>query len=63
VFDLVECRLERIVSIDGEVGGDDGELRAFTDFVSQKVGDASPRVIVAEAGVVGWCGIELSEKL
>ena len=53
VFDAVEFFLEGVVSIDGEVGRDDRELRATLHLLAQKIGDRTSRVVVAQAGGIG----------
>ena len=56
MFDALECLLERVVGVDGEVGRYDGELGATLGFRPQEVGDRSPGVVVAQAGVIIWRG-------
>lgn len=52
----LERLLERVVGVNGEVGRYDGEPGATLGLRPQEVGDRSPGVVVAQAGVVRWRG-------
>lgn len=49
MLNAFELFLQSIVGVDRKIGRDDGELRAYLGFRSEKIGDGSPGVIVAEA--------------
>ena len=50
VLNLVQVRLERLVGVDGEVRGDDGEIGAGVQVRPKVVSDGTAKVVIANAG-------------
>ena len=56
MFDALKFLFEGVIGVDGEIGGDDGKFRADLALPLQEIGDCSPRVVVAQAGIIGRRG-------
>ena len=50
VFYTGEVFFERVVGVNREVGGDDGESGAVLDFLAQEIGDGAAVVVFSDAG-------------
>jgi hypothetical protein len=48
VVDAVEAVLERVIGVDGELGGDHRQPRAVANFPFEEICDDPARVIIAD---------------